>query len=242
MLLEKMSWKMVEDYLKHDDRIVLVLGATEEHGPNSLATDTQCAWEIAKVACENKKILLGPALPYGPSHFSLAYPGAISLTVHTYMYVIKEILDCVVRHGFKRILFFSGHGGNTPAMNVITEYVLDRSDLTIKFREWYMMPNTIAKIRELGSSEYEHGSWLESFPWFNQPEPIKPAFKEQTHETDFYALSAEELRKAWGDGVGGGEYTKPEPVMREYFNIAVKDLEEFLDNGWSKTQRVPNSK
>ena len=39
--LPKASWFMVEEYLKKDDRIVFVLGATEEHGPNTLSTDTQ---------------------------------------------------------------------------------------------------------------------------------------------------------------------------------------------------------
>jgi creatinine amidohydrolase len=240
MLLEKMNWRMVEEYLKHDDRIVLVLGATEEHGPNSVATDTQCPWEIARLACEHKKVLLGPALPYGPSRFSLDYPGTISLRSRVYMDIIKDILDSVVRSGFKRILFYSGHGGNTLAKSVIGEYVIDRSDLTIKFREWYLMPKTHARIKELGSTDYDHGSWLESFSWINQVEPITPAFKEQTHVEDYYALSAAETRKDYGDGVGGGDYTKPEPVMRAFFDLAVAELEEFLDNGWSKTARIPN--
>ena len=240
MLLEKMNWRMVDEYLKHDDRIVLVLGATEEHGPNSMATDTQCPWEIAKIACDNKKVLLGPALPYGPSRFSLDYPGTISLSSRVYMDIIKEILDSVVRSGFKRILFYSGHGGNTLAKSVIGEYVINRSDLTIKFREWYLMPKTHARIKELGSTDYDHGSWLESFSWINQVEPIAPGFKEQTHIEDAYALSAAETRLDYGDGMGGGDYTKPEPVMRAFFNLCVAELEEFLDTGWSKTTRVPN--
>ncbi len=241
MLLENMSWKMVEEYLEHDDRIVLILGATEEHGPNTVATDTQCPWEIARAACERKNVMVAPALPFGPSAFSLDYAGTISLRARTYMDLIHDLLDCVVRSGFKRILFFSGHGGNVLARNVIREYVIDRSDLTIKFREWYLMPKTYARIKELGSTEYDHASWLESFPWINQPEPIQPAFKEQTHVQDAYALSAAESRGNYGDGVGGGEYTLPEPVMREFFDLAVAELEDFLDNGWSKTQRVPNA-
>jgi hypothetical protein len=38
--------------------------------------------------------------------------------------------------------------------------------------------------------------------------------------------------------VGGGDYTKPEAVLREYFEIAVQDLEEYLDKGFDKTKRV----
>lgn len=241
MELEKMNWKMVEDHVKQDDRIVLVAGATEEHGPNSLGTDTQTAWEIAKIACTNKGVMLGPALPVGPSVFSLGYPGTISIRVQTFMDLVKDILDSLVRTGFKRILIFSGHGGNAPARDVITEYVVDRSDLTIKFREWYMMPKTYARIKELGSDEWDHGSWLESFPWINQPEPIPDAKKERVLPDDYYSLSAAETREILGDGVGGGKYRQPEPTMRELFDIAVQDLEDFLENGWSKTIKPAGS-
>lgn len=240
MLLENMNWRMVEAYLKRDDRIVLVLGATEEHGLASLATDTQCPWEIAKVACERQGVILGPALPFGPSAFSLDFPGTINLRSQTYLDVLQDMLASLVRVGFKRILFYSGHGGNTLARNVIREFVIDRSDLTIKFREWYEMPKTLARIKELGSSVYDHGSWLESFPWINQPEPIQSAFKEQTHVEDSYSLSAAESRINLGDGTGGGRYTQPEPVMREYFDLAVAELADFLENGWSKMKRVPS--
>ena len=43
-----------------------------------------------------------------------------------------------------------------------------------------------------------------------------------------------------GDGVGGGDYTKPEPVLREYFEVAVQDLVDYLENGFNKTRKVPN--
>jgi creatinine amidohydrolase len=240
MLLEQMNWEMVTEYLKHDDRIVVVLGATEEHGQNTLATDTQCPWEIAKVACERRKVMLAPAVPFGPSSFSLDYPGTISMKSRTYMDMIQDILDSLVRVGFKRIMFFSGHGGNTLARNVIKEYVIDRSDLTLTFREWYQMPRTSKRMHELGSTDYDHASWLESFPWINQPVPIKAKFKEQTHSEEHSSLSAAESRLDYGDGVGGGDYTKPEAVMREYFEIAVQDLEDYLDNRFNKTTRAAN--
>lgn len=241
MLLENMSWKMVEDYLKHDDRIVLILGAAEEHGPNTIATDTQCPWEIAKLACDHKGVIVAPALPFGPSAFSLDYPGTISLRSETYMALVHDMLASVVRSGFKRILFFSGHGGNVLARNVIREFVIDRSDLTIRFREWYLMPKTYAQIKQLGGTDYDHASWLESFPWVNQPGPIPDLFKEQTHSEDAYAFSAAEARAYMGDGVGGGKYIQPEPVLRDFFNLAVTELEDFLDTGWDKTKRVPNN-
>ena len=66
MLFEKMCWMDVEDYLKTDDRIVLVTGSCEQHGYLSLATDTLEPYEIARKACENEKVPVAP-----PSHLWL---------------------------------------------------------------------------------------------------------------------------------------------------------------------------
>jgi creatinine amidohydrolase len=235
VLLENSSWKMVADYLERDDRLVIVAGATEEHGPNSLGTDTQCAWEIAKIACERTGVMLAPALPFGPSIFSMDFPGTMSIRLRTFLDLIQDLLESVTRSGFKRILILSGHGGNKPAMDLISEFVLDRSDLTIKFREWYYLPRTYDRVHQLGSTAWDHGSWLESFSWINQPGEIPDIEKTRVLPDDYYALSAEESRLILGDGVGGGKYKQSEEIMRDFFNLAVDEVTEFLDNGWSKT-------
>ena len=40
MQIEKLHWKQVEDYLKTDDRCVLPIGSTEQHGLLSLSVDS----------------------------------------------------------------------------------------------------------------------------------------------------------------------------------------------------------
>jgi creatinine amidohydrolase len=238
MEIERANWMMVEDYLKKDDRIVFVLGATEEHGYNSLATDTLIPLEVAKEACRRLNVLMAPPMYFGPSAFSLAYPGTVSLRVSTYLSLIEDMLDSVTSAGFKRILFFSGHGGNMRAKDVITEYVIRHPELTMKFREWYLMPKTYARIKELGSTSWDHASWLESFHWINQVVPIPDKFKSQEYPEDLYSLSPEEIRTLVGDGVFGGQYVQPEAVMRDLFEICVGELEDFLQNGWDKTKLV----
>jgi len=41
MNFESMNWMQVEDYLKIDDRIMVILGACEQHAFLSLLTDVQ---------------------------------------------------------------------------------------------------------------------------------------------------------------------------------------------------------
>ena len=39
MRIAEMDWRMVEDWVRHDDRCALPLGSTEQHAGLSLATD-----------------------------------------------------------------------------------------------------------------------------------------------------------------------------------------------------------
>jgi creatinine amidohydrolase len=234
MLMEQMNWMQVEEYLEKDDRIVLVTGSTEEHGYVSLGTDTLCAWEMAKAACESEGVLLSPAIPYGPSQLLLGYPGTISITPETYMAYVRDVLESFDRHGFKRMLIVNGHGGNEVIRAVIEDFVKDRPDLTIKFRSWYMMPKTTKRMEELGGHEFHHGSWLESFPWVNQPVEVPDKVKPHIDLSDYYTMSAQEFRELAGDGVGGGTYRKDEKTLREFFQLAVEEIAEILREGWDK--------
>jgi len=234
MLMEHLNWMQVEEYLKNDDRIVLVTGATEEHGYNSLGTDTQCPWEMAREACDREGVLLAPALPYGPSAFSLAYPGTVSISLEAYLAYTRDILRSLVRHGFKRILIINGHGGNEIITKVIEELVIDRPDLTIKLRSWYLMPKTRKRMAELGGHEFHHASWLESFPWINQPVEIPDKVKPHLDISDYYTLSAREVRDLLGDGVGGGAYRKDDKTLREFYQLAVGEIANLLREGWTK--------
>lgn len=235
MLMEQSNWMQVEEYLKSDDRIVLVTGATEVHGYASLATDTLLAWETAKAACEKEGVLLAPAIPYAPSMFGLAFPGTISITPEVYMAYVRDVLKSMARHGFKRILIVNGHGTNTILKAVIEDLVTDRPDLTIRFRSWYNMPKTAKRMKELDGHECDHAAWFESFPWINQPVEVPDKVKPHLDVYDYYTFSAGEIRKAWPDGVAGGAYRIDEQSQREFFQVAVEEIAELLREGWEKT-------
>lgn len=232
MLMEQMNWMDVEEYLKKDDRLVLVTGSTEEHGYYSVATDTLCPWEIAKAACEDERVVLAPALPYGPSPGLMAFPGTVSLDPRTYLDLIDQILRSFVSHGFKRILILNGHGGNKMAERIIGAVREDNPQVMIKFRSWYLLPNVVKFQEELGGSEYHHGAWIEGFPWINQVGPVPGKEKPDIDWTDFLSLTSREVRQRLGDGVGGGVYARDEKTMREYFQVTVDDVLDILRGEW----------
>ena len=87
MRIEDLNWMDVEEYLKHDDRIMVILGACEQHGYLSLLADAKIPTALADAASAQTGVLAAPALNFGVSPYFLTYPGTISLRLTTFVEV-----------------------------------------------------------------------------------------------------------------------------------------------------------
>jgi creatinine amidohydrolase/Fe(II)-dependent formamide hydrolase-like protein len=115
MRFEEMNWMDIEAYLKTDDRVMVVLGATEQHGYLSLLTDAKIPQALADAASQRSGVLVAPPLNFGVSPYFLAYPGTISLRSSTFLDVVEDMITSLYQAGFRRILVLNGHGGNDGA-------------------------------------------------------------------------------------------------------------------------------
>ena len=104
MRLEELNWMDVENYLKTDDRIMIVVGATEQHGYLSLLTDVKIPLALADAVSQETGILVAPPLNFGVSPYFLSYPGTISLRLNTFLQVIEDMVRSLYHQGFRRIL------------------------------------------------------------------------------------------------------------------------------------------
>ena len=116
MRVHDMNWMQVEEYLRSDDRVVLPLGSTEQHGYLSLGVDVILSERVSVEAAEPLGVPVLPSLPYGLTPYFAAYPGSPSLRVGTYVAVVRDLLDSLHGQGFRRFLLVNGHGGNSPAV------------------------------------------------------------------------------------------------------------------------------
>jgi len=69
MRIEDLNWMDVENYLKQDDRLILVIGACEQHGYLSLLTDIRIPLALADAASQQAGVLVAPPLNYGASPY-----------------------------------------------------------------------------------------------------------------------------------------------------------------------------
>jgi creatinine amidohydrolase len=108
----------IEEFLQLHHTVYIPVGAMEQHGPHSaIGTDVVIPQEIARRVCERQ----GNALVAAPLTYTLSYPhrgfiSEFSLSIETFMAVVRELALSFGKAGFKRIVFLNGHYDNTYAL------------------------------------------------------------------------------------------------------------------------------
>ncbi len=225
MRLEDLNWMDVEKYLEHEDRLMLVTGATEQHAYLSLLTDIKVPLALADSASQTTGVLVAPPLNFGISTYFLAYPGTLSLRLSTLSAVMEDIVRSAYGHGFRRILVINGHGGNAPAHSHLQEVNNDLPDLKLNWYDWWLS-HSIEAVAVKHNLKPSHANWLEAFPFTivgdlpdgNKVPPKVPSA----------IMDAHTARTVCGDGSFGGPYRAGEDVMHELFAAALQDILELL--------------
>lgn len=236
MKISDMNWMQVEQYLARDDRAVLPLGSTEQHGYLSLSVDSILAERVAREAAEPLGVPVFPVLAYGITPYFRAFPGSITLRVDTYLKVVRDIFDGMAESGFKRILIVNGHGGNTPAQGLVAEWMADHPGFTVQFHNWWNAPRTWAKVQEIDPVA-SHASWMENFPWTRLAGVQLPAERKPMSDlARLRLLGHREVREYLQDGNYGGLYQRADAEMDAIWSVAVSETRALLEGPWGATR------
>jgi creatinine amidohydrolase len=124
MDLVELSWPAVAA-LSRDTPVVFPIAALEQHGHHlPVFTDSLLLGEIVRRAKESvgDNVLFAPLQWIGNSDHHLDFAGTLSAPPRTYLDLLHGLADNFVRHGFRRIVFLNGHGGNdVPGRQAIFE-------------------------------------------------------------------------------------------------------------------------
>ena len=225
MRLEDLNWMDVESYLQRDDRLILVTGATEQHGYLSLLTDIKIPLALADAASQKTDVLVAPPLNFGCSPYFLAYPGTLSVRASTIMDVVEDLVRSAHQTGFRRMLVINGHGGNSPARARLREVANSLPDVQLRWYDWWMS-HSIEAVAQKHDLKPTHANWLEAFPFTIVSElPAEPKIPPKAPDI----MNAATARKLYGDGSFGGPYQTSETVMQEVFAAALADVLMLLN-------------
>ncbi len=138
MELQEMTWPKVAA-LSKDTPVVIPIAALEQHGRHMpVFTDSMLLGEILRRVKETRikdRVLFTPLMWLGNSHHHLDFPGTLSASPRVYMDLLIDLAENMIGHGFRRIVFINGHGGNiVPAQQAMFELrqkLRTRSDLLL---------------------------------------------------------------------------------------------------------------
>jgi creatinine amidohydrolase len=138
-------------------------------------------------------VLVAEGLMAGISEHHMKHPGTLTLQPGTFLSVLSELIDSVVRAGFRNVLVLNGHGGNVAACRATWDQFLRLYQINLQFLSYWDVLNE-ADAKELLKSghrlpedlpghaqEFETAIALAAFPEnlrtavrTDQPDP-KPA-------------------------------------------------------------------
>ncbi len=232
MKIADMNWSQVEAYLARDQRAVLPIGSTEQHAGLSLCVDHILSERVAVEAAEPLGVPVFPGLPYGMTPYFMAYPGTVSVTADTYGRLIRDVLDSLAVHGFRRVVIVNGHGGNSSVTATIADWRSSHPAVAVKFHNWWNAPETWRAVQAVDPVA-SHASWMENFPWtriagVEYPERRKP----MVDTSKLRSMTPAQVREHLADGNFGGRYRAPDEAMLAIWRVAVQETRALIDGGW----------
>jgi creatinine amidohydrolase len=163
MQLADLTWLKVQA-LSKETPVVIPVAALEQHGHHlPLFTDSMLLGEIVRRLDDqfSARILFAPLLWLGNSAHHLDFSGSLSAAPRTYLDLLNDLAENFLAHGFKRVVFLNGHGGNdVPGRQAIFEVRQrhrDRADLLLLFATyWNLAPHAQAAAPGLGQRHMAH--------------------------------------------------------------------------------------
>jgi creatinine amidohydrolase len=181
MQWSELTWPAVAA-LAPDTPVVVPVAAVEQHGHHlPVYTDSFLLGEVVRRAAPavDPQVLFTPLQWLGNSDHHLDFAGTLSASPRGYLNLLRDLTENLLAHGFRRIVFLNGHGGNiTPGKQAVFEVRQQhrqRSDLLLLFatywefaRPWETRGDLVQ--RQMGHAcEWETSMMLRIAPQLVQP-------------------------------------------------------------------------
>jgi creatinine amidohydrolase/Fe(II)-dependent formamide hydrolase-like protein len=160
MQLQLSSWPEIEAYLTRSKAILIPIGSAEQHGPNGLiGTDAICAELIGARAGDESGFLVAPTFNVGQAQHHMAFPGTMTLRPSTMIAAMFDWAQSLAHHGFERLYWLNGHGGNAATINAAFAEIYHSATfaktgsngpvLRCMLRNWWELPGIGELARQL---------------------------------------------------------------------------------------------
>ncbi len=243
---EKIHWgEMTRVELKKlaekTDTVLLPVGSTEQHGPHlPVDTDTFDAKYILEKACEllpDPKPPILPVIPYGVSGHHMGFDGTITLRDKTLHDIVVDIGRSVWVHGFKKMIIYNAHGGNTAVLRTAANTLKKDPGLRVFMDSGQSMEKgkkeLVKSVNDVHAGEYETSTSLANRKELVDIDSIEkpeltfphPSFEFNAEAPYFFNWNTDELTST---GVIGDPTVSNEEKGDELWERGIKTLSKRI--------------
>ena len=162
MFLADLTWPAVQA-INRRTPVVIPVAAMEQHGHHlPVYTDSLLLGEVVRRVEQHfgNRVLFTPLQWLGNSDHHIDYPGTLSASPRLYLDLLRDLAENVIRHGFTRVVFLNGHGGNViPGKQVAFELrqkYRERRDLLLLVATYWAFSNPHQEREGYVQSEMGH--------------------------------------------------------------------------------------
>jgi|APHM01.1.fsa_nt_gi Uncharacterized protein, putative amidase len=209
---------------------LLPVGSTEQHGPHApLGTDTLTATAVTEAGADHyeddtgERPVVAPAIPVGVAEEHRAFSGTLWVSPDTFRAYVRETAESLASHGFDRVVFVNGHGGNVDALREVAARLTRDGDVDAAPFTWFdhvegAGDNTTVTERDgTGNDETDDATIPPMGHGGGRETALLRAVRPDLLREDRIGAAREGASEGWGEWVAG-------------VNVAY-DTEEFAENG-----------
>jgi len=160
--MKKVLWQELrrtefENAVKGDAVVIIPVASMEQHGHHlPVNTDANCCFTIALRAAEavdEFPVLVLPTIWTGYSPHHMPHPGTITLKYHTFVEVLTQVAASIHAHGFHKILFLNGHGGNSAVVAAMRTKLAAEEGISVVGYTYWELPSVSEEWSKISESD-----------------------------------------------------------------------------------------
>jgi len=234
------------------DAVIIPTGSTEIHGPhvgvgNDILSASRVCEDVAKIMYPRVLVVRALWIGYAPHNMCKPFIGTINLSAETYIQVLYEVAESLMKHGVKRIVLINGHGGNVEpniiACRRIREELYYRYGVDVEvgcLSYWDVIPVEVWKeVLEAGEATIGHGGEAEtSILMAVAPQAVRTDYFKEADPRLHGAPREMKVRRAWyqdeynpdgnTDDPRVASKEKGERLLKVAVEGTIRALEEFI--------------
>lgn len=178
---------------------VLPVAAIEQHGPHlPVSVDTVLCDGVVAASLPHLPadlpVLFLPTQAIGKSTEHVRFPGTLTLSAETVMWLWKDIGESVVRAGIKKLVLLNSHGGQVSVMDIVARDLRTEFDLLVYSVNWFNLPLGDKVTKLFPKEEHRfgiHGGDIETSMML----ALKPELVDMAQAQNFRSTSQDRAEK-----------------------------------------------